>query len=477
MKKQLTRFRTLSQWLPQGPRLREEGMFDITREVLPNGLRVWSKARPGTATVAILLQVPVGSRHETKDNNGISHFLEHLLFTGTQRWNEQEVSEIIHRRGGEFNARTSREDTLFWLHLKAEDLDLGLDWVAEIAFRSTLSEAKFKKERGVIIAEKGGHFGKFEALADWIEDTGMGWNVFRAIRNRLFPDSSLLLPVIGQDASLSRISHAELVGFYRRHYVPNNMTLVVAGDIDTAEVSRRVRHFFSGFPRGERPPRPSAPPPPTGGFNLRLHGPSINDQGQLLLGAPLPGMNHPDRWALAVLSEVLGTALTRDIRYKKGLVYGIDIYPTLYTDVGFFVMYTTAESEHFSEILREADTQIDRVMNGRIDRTEIEEARSAIRGRLLLGMESNMDLAEWLAGMALYLPDDCPVPDPFTEIANVTPADVRQVARAYLAPDRRYRAIHRPGITPSRLARPALVGLGLGLAALGVWLAKRNRQY
>lgn len=477
MKKSSSRFKSLAAWLPRGPQLREEGMFNIAREVLSNGLRVWSKARPGTSTVALLLQVPVGSRHETKANNGISHFLEHMLFTGTSRWSEQEVTEIIRRRGGELNARTGREETIFWLHLKAEDLDLGLEWLAEVIFRSTLAEDKFNKERSVIIAEKGGNFGKFEAFADWIEDSGLGWNVFRAIRGRLFPESSLLLPVIGQDGSLSRLRRQDVMEFYRRHYVPNSMTLVVVGDVDTAEVHWRARHYFAGIPKREPPPKPASPPPPAGGFNLRLHGPSINDQGQLLLGAPLPGLHHPDRWSLAVLAEILDTTLTHTIRYKRGLVYAIDIYPALYTDVGYFVMYTTAESEHFSEILREVDVQIGKVMRGEIDRTAVEEAKSALRGRLLLGMESNMELAEWLAGTALFLPDDRPLPDPFSEIARVTPADVQRMARTYLSPEQRCQAIHRPSITPSRLAQPALLGAGIALASMGLWLVRRNRRH
>ncbi|MBI3934970.1 MAG: insulinase family protein, partial [Acidobacteria bacterium] len=105
-----------------------------------------------------------------------------------------------------------------------------------------------------------------------------------------------------------------------------------------------------------------------------------------------------------------------------------------------------------------------------------ESAKAGIRGRLLLGMESNMDLTEWLSEISLTVPDDCPVPDPFREIANVTPEDVRRVAATYLAPERRYQAIHRPGITPSRLRQPAMVGLGFALASLGVWWLRRNRS-
>src|SRR6185436_15833685 len=342
---------------PEPLLLREQGMFDFHRERLANGLRLWLKPRPGTGTVVLLLQAPVGSRSETEANNGISHFLEHMLFTGTERWSEQEVGDVIRRRGGEVNARTSREDTVFWLHLKSEDLELGFDWLSQVIFQPKLLEEKFDKERQVIIQEKGGEIGRLEQVGEWVEDIGLGWNVFRAVRHRLYPKSSLLLPVIGEDKSLRRIRYADLLAHYRQHYVPNNMSLIVVGDVDAKRLAERAAHYLGGFPAGVVPPRPATPPPPEGGFDLRLRGPNLNDQGQLLLGAPLPGLNHPDRWALSVLSEILDTVLTQDIRFKRGLVYGIDVYPSLYTDCGYFVVYTTSDSAKFPEILAEVETR------------------------------------------------------------------------------------------------------------------------
>jgi predicted Zn-dependent peptidase len=473
--KKPSRFRFLTSLFSPAPHLREEGMFALHRATLPNGLRLWVKPRPGTGTIFLLLQVPVGSRHETEDNNGISHFLEHMLFTGTAAWDEQEVLESVRRRGGEANARTAPEDTAFWLHLKADDLDFGLGWLEQVVFRSQLAEDKFKKERQIIIEEKGGEIGRLESLGEWIEDLGLGWNVFRAVRHRLFPKSALLLSVIGDDDSLRRISYAQVTEFYQRHYAPNNMTLVVVGDVKLEEVRRRAAQHLGAFPAHDLPPRPVTPPPPEGGFNLRLRGPNINDQGQLLLGAPLPGLNHPDRWALTVLAELLHTRLTREVRFQRGLVYGIDVYPAMYTDVGYFVVYTTADSGKFDEILREVENRLAEANEGRIDAAAVEEAKTAIRGRLLLGMESNTDLGWWLAEMSLFTPEGAPVPDLFAEVEAVTPADVARVARAYLTPDKRYQAIHRPGLTPAALVRPTLVGAGLALTGVGAWLLARSR--
>ncbi len=453
-------------------------MFALQRGRLKNGLRLWVKPRPATGTVMLLLQVPVGSRHETKKDNGISHFLEHMLFTGTKRWNELEVVEVIRRRGGESNARTAREDTVYWLHLKAEDLELGLDWLAEVVFRPTLSAEKFAKERQVIFQEKGGEIGALEQVEEWIEDLGLGSNVFRAVRHRLYPKSSLLLPVIGDDRSLRRIKYEHLLEFYQRHYQINNMTLVVVGDVTEAQVRAGAERYLGGFEAGPLPPRPSTPPAMPSGFSLRLRGPNVNDQGQILLGAPLPGMNHPDRWALGVLAEILDNVLTQDIRYKRGLVYGIDVYQALYTDVGYFVVYTVADSARFPEILAEVEAQIGRALRGELDAKTVAEAKSAIRGRLLLGMESNADFAWWLAGMSLIVGEGQGqvVPNLFEMVDKVQAADVARVARDYLSPEKRYQAIHHPGLTPASLRRPALITAGLAAMGVGAWWLRRKAR-
>ncbi|MCC7360988.1 MAG: insulinase family protein [Anaerolineales bacterium] len=461
---------------PPAPARDEAAMFALQRSRLANGLRLWVKPRPGAGTVMLLLQVAVGSRHETKQDNGISHFLEHMLFTGTRRWNEQEVVEVIRRQGGASNARTAREDTVYWLHLKAEDLELGLDWLAEVVFHPTLPEAKFGKERHVIIQEKGGEIGALEQVGEWIEDLGLGYNVFRAVRHRLYPKSSLLLPVIGDDRSLRRIKYADLQTFYRQHYVPNNMTLIAVGDVTPEQVTAGAERIFGGFPAGRLPPRPVTPAPQPSGFSLRLRGPSVNEQGQILLGAPLPGLNHPDRWALGVLAEILDNTLTQDIRYKRGLVYGIDVYPALYTDVGYFVVYTVADSSRFPEILAEVEAQIGRALRGEFEPQTVAEAKSAIRGRLLLGMESNSDFGWWLTSMSLIVDDQQPVPNLFEMVDAVTPADVARVAHDYLSPEKRYQAIHRPGVTPARLRRPALLTVGLAALGLSAFLFIRRRK-
>jgi LPXTG-motif cell wall-anchored protein len=157
-------------------------------------------------------------------------------------------------------------------------------------------------------------------------------------------------------------------------------------------------------------------------------------------------------------------------------VYGIDVYPAQFSDVGQFVVYTTADTSKFDEIITEVEQRLDQAIRGELDLQTVAEAKSAIRGRLLLGLETNADLGWWLAEMSLFLPDEQPIPNMFAAIEAVTAADVARVAREYLIPEKRFRAIHRPGLTPSALRGPAIVGAGLALAGLGGWLAAKRRK-
>lgn len=459
---------------------RERNTTDVWRFRLENGLRVWAHERPRSGTLALLMQVPVGLRHETRQNNGVAHFVEHLVFTGTAKWpEEQAVLDTIRRVGGYVNARTSYEDTVYYLHLKADDLELGLEWLAEVLFRPTLVEEKYEKERGVILQEKGGEFGRLGKLFEWLERKNLGYDVFWAVRRRLFPDSALLMPVIGTDESLRKVDYPTVVAFYRAHYVPNNMTLIAVGDLEVTPLRAAVERHLGGFAASAALPETQPLEIDARPFDVRLHGPSINDRGQMLIGGVLGGSNHPDRYAWAVLSEILDNALTEEIRHQRGLVYGINAGVRLYREAGFMAIYTAADSDRFGEIQQVIEKHLQRAATGALTAEEIAQAKAALRGQAMLELESNLDMGWWLRDDALMARDDDtdPLPNYFAGIAAVTAADLQRVVRDDLAPEKRFRVIHRPAVTPKRL-RPWLAGFGAGLlggmAALVAWRGRRR---
>jgi len=451
-----------------------QSFYDLHRRTLKNGLRVWCVPRRGTGTVVVMSQLPVGVRTETPENNGISHFLEHMLFTGTERWDEAEVTEVIRRRGGEYNGQTSREETVFYIHVAADDTEFAVDWTHQLLSKPTLSADKFEKERQVIINEKGGEFDRLRRAWEWIEDHNLGWSVSRTVRRRLFPNSPLMMPVIGRDKTLNNITHTDLVNYYQDFYGPNNITLLVVGDVDPENAFDLVEQYF-----GEEPARPSPDTLPpfhvvSDPFQVRLHGPTPNDQGQFMTGAMLGAITHPDRFAWWTIAEMLENAYLLEVRYELGLSYGVQAYTALYSDVGYFGIYTSTKVSEFDVIRQVVEKHLKRLLDGDFSEQELSEAKAALRGRTLLNLQDNLEMAWWLSSDSLVFRDDnLPIEDYFGEVEQLTVEDIRRVAQQYLSPEKRFVVEHRPSLTPAKLRPIARMG-ALSLAGSALLFTRRR---
>ncbi|GAB4575075.1 MAG: pitrilysin family protein [Anaerolineae bacterium] len=445
---------------------------EITRYRLANGMQVWSHARPGTGTVALALLVKAGVRHETRAFNGITHFLEHMMLTGTERWTESEVMDVIRQQGGVANAQTTHDDTTFYVHIDARHTALALEWLHQVVFRPVISADKVEKERRVIVNEKGGEFGRLRAFFEWVENHDLGWNVHKAIQRRIMPDSPLELPVIGTDESLKRIDHAALVRHYEQYFVPGNMILLAVGDFEHDTLRAQIEATVGAIPAGEAPPEARFGRFVPAAFSVRLRGPAPNEQGQFLIGAPLGSMNHPDRHAWWLLSEVLERALMEEVRSDRGLTYDLTVYTRLYPEGGYFGIYTQTDVHNFPEVRQIVDRQMARLRQGDFNPDEVDHARSALRGRALLGLQSNADLLWWHYVDAVVIAPDEPVPDYFGELDRVDEAALVRVTEQYLRPEQCFTVMHQPAFTPRR-AGSWMVG---SIAALAATAALRRRS-
>lgn len=437
---------------------------ELRRCTLPNGLRLWCLPRPNTGTVALFVHLPIGARTENKRNNGISHVLEHMLFTGTERWTESDIAEVVRQRGAQYNGQTAREETNYYIHIDATDLEFGLDWLHQILFKPTISAEKLEKERQVIINEKGGEFDRLYRTWEWVEDHNFGWNVIRAVRRRIYPDSPMLFPVIGRDRTLKSISHQDLLDYYQAYYTPGNMTLIAVGDVEPDRYFEVAEAQFKGIPTRHSPvtlPPFSISKQP---FDVTLQGPMPNDQSQLVVGAVTESGSHDDRFGLWVIEEMLDNALMRDIRYKLGLTYSINVFTTFYSDTGYIAVYARAKQDDLNVIEEAIEHHIDRLVRGDFTADELEQAKTAIRGRTLLDLQDNLEMATWLAFDAHHVrSDDEEIDDYFASIGAVTAQDVQHVASHYLSKERRFRVLHKPVFTPKQM-RPVALGL-LGATA------------
>jgi len=455
----------------QGPALslpKGSEPFPLQRHTLPNGLRVWCQPRPDSESVAALLVLRAGSRYEDLSNNGVSHYVEHMLFTGTERWTEEEIKEIIRRRGGNWNGWTEEERTTYFAHVSAQDFDIALDWLAEVVFHPTFPADKVDKEREVIFQERWGRYGW---LVNTLDALGFGYELDRDVRRALFPDSTLGLRVVGEDASLESLDRAGLLDYYQHHYTPENAVLIVVGNVTPEQVFERAEVYLGDLEGNGRPSPPETPPVPAEGpHEVVVRGPLLTDQVQLMVGARTVGRSHPDCWALEVLAEVLGEDLREEIRYQRGLVYGLGAYNIFFDDTGYFVIYTTSERGNREAILSAVEEHLEGVRRGEVDAERVAEAQAALKGRWALAMEDNVERTVWLAEWSSVLSADEPVPDYQAAIDAVTPEDLSRVVETYFTPQRRYLGLHQPVATVASGARAVGVVVGLGLSA---WVARR----
>ncbi|HOG46171.1 MAG TPA: pitrilysin family protein [Anaerolineae bacterium] len=440
----------------------------VDRFLLANGLEVWHQARPGSGTVSLILLVRSGARHETPRNNGISHFVEHMLFDGTARWSELEIKEVIRRRGGYFNAQTDYEHTAYEVHLLAEDFELALDWLVEIVFRSTFPPDKVERERGVLIQEKGGRGSRFlELLEEW----GLGYDLGMAVRRRLYPQSSLGLRVAGEDEPLARIDRDALVDYHHRHYRPNNMALVVVGDVPAALLRAAAERCLAGLEPGPLPALPPAPPPVGRGVRVVLHGPNLADRSVLRRGARTVGAAHPDAAALEVLAELLSNRLTDEVRMRLGLVYAIGAFNVVLSDTGYFVVRTESDAAKMDVIVDSVEAELRRLQREPVPEEELRETKSLLKGQFALTTQSNASLAWLYAGYATWCRPDACVPDYYARIERVTAEDISRVVQRYFVPENSYLGLYRPALT----LKTGALGIAAGVALLvGMALWRRS---
>ncbi len=461
------------------PEVQEEP-FPLYRYSLPNGLALWVQPRPESQSVAALLVIHTGSRHEDSTNNGVAHFVEHMVFTGTDRWTEEQLKQVLIRNGGRYNGWTDKERTTYFAHVAAGDEDLALDWLAQIVFHPAFLPEKLEKERQVIFQERWGRYGW---LMNALESLGFGYELDRAVQRALFPESSLDVRTTGEDESLDQLDLHALLSFYERYYPPDNATLILVGAVEPEEAAAlAVGRFGDLEPRG-RPEPPATPPLPAfGPQNVVVRGPMATDQVRFVAGARTVGRFHPDRAALDILASLVEGALTREIRYERGLVYGLSASNVVFDDTGYFAITTTSKAGNEEIIRQEADAYLERVSRGEIGAGTVAVAQRALKGRWLLSMEDNVARAKWLAEWSSALGPDDPVPDYRAALDAVEAEDLAGVVALYFTPERRFVGLHLPvvtltgGIEGVIIAATLIAGLSATRRLGRRWRAGRCRE-
>ena len=395
------------------------------RSVLANQLRVLTSTMPHTRSVSIMLCVGAGSRYESPDMAGVSHFLEHLPFKGTRQWpTAQAVSEAIEGVGGIMNASTDREMTIFWCKVDAIHVRKALSVMLDMVINPRLEPEEVEKEREVIQEELRM---TYDHPTYWVD---------LLIDEALWPDQAMGRDVGGTPETVEKLSQASIRDYMLRQYTPSNTVLAVAGNIDHDEMVQLVQEATMGW-------QPSSDPLDWEPVACGNAGPVVRlenrrtDQTHLCLALPGLSMKDPDRYNLTILNVILGDGMSsrlfQTLREEQSLAYDVNSTVSHYRDCGALTVYCGVEPKKSRGAVKEVVRQLEQ-MREEASPQELAKAKEYTKGRLLLRMEDTRAVAGWLASQEL-LQGKVTTPDEVVEMIDAVKAeDVARVAQKLLNP-------------------------------------------
>jgi len=395
----------------------------IRRTVLPGGLRVVTESMPGVHSATFGVWVGVGSRDETPQLAGASHFLEHLLFKGTKRRSALEIAAVMDAVGGEMNAFTAKESTCFYAHVIDSDLPLAVDVVCDVVTNAVITSPDVESERGVILEE----------IA--MRDDDPSDAVHDLFGETLYGSHPLGRPVIGSVATIESLQRSQIAGYYRRRYLPESMVVAAAGNVDHTTVVRRVRAAFGSVLRqGETPvpPRTGSPRRPARPANAVGVIDRGTEQAHVTLGGF--GLDRCDerRYALGVLNNALGggmsSRLFQEVRERRGLAYSVYSYAAQYAGAGTFGVYAGCQPGRVPEVLAIVRDELGKVAEHGLTDEEVARGKGQFRGGLVLGLEDTGSRMSRIGKSELTYGDHITVTELLGRIDAVTPEQIRELA-------------------------------------------------
>jgi predicted Zn-dependent peptidase len=394
-----------------------DGDSRVTRSVLPGGLRVITESLPAVRSAAFGIWAGVGSRDEDLDHAGATHYLEHLLFKGTERRSALDISAAMDAVGGELNAFTAKEYTCYYARVLDADLPLAIDVLADMVTSSLIEPKDVDAERGVILEE----------IA--MNDDDPSDTVHEAFAAQLFGDTPLGRPILGSVDSINAITRMQIAEHYAARYKPKDLVVAAAGSLDHAEVVELTRAAFGPFLTGDADPGEP-------GTGVRLVSRSI-EQANLVLGCGGLARTDQRRFALGVLNAALGggmsSRLFQEVREKRGLAYSVYSFSSQHADTGIWGVYAGCLPAKADEVLAICRDEIAKVISGGLTDDEMERGKGQLRGSIVLGLEDPSSRMSRLGKAELVYPRLEPVEEILASIDAVSHDDVREVAAAVLA--------------------------------------------
>lgn len=347
----------------------------VTTYTCQNGLRIVSEHIPHFRSVAVGVFVNTGSRDERPEENGITHFIEHLLFKGTEKRSAKDIAREFDRIGGDLNAYTSKEYTCYYAKVLDHHAPLAVEVLADMFFNSVMDPVEIDKERLVVKEE-------ISMTEDMADD-----DVHEQLWRVMYPDNAIGAPILGTAETLDRFSRQQILDYMERHYTPSNTVISVAGHIDGKLLSQ-IETLFGSFER-KSPENAHVMPTFVPGQSIKH---KETEQAHICLGYPGLSLQDDQLFALAVLNNIVGGSMSsrlfQEIREDRGLAYSVYSYHSAYSDHGTLAIYGGTADHQVGEVEELIRTSLQRMREGDISDLEITDSREQLKGNLLLGLES-----------------------------------------------------------------------------------------
>ena len=401
----------------------------IERTEFASGLRVVTERMPGVRSVALGIWVLAGSRDEEPAISGSSHFLEHLLFKGTETRSAQDIAEAFDAVGGDINAFTAKEYTCYYARVLDRDLPMAVDHLADMLQHSVIRQADLDAERHVILEEINMHEDSPEEV------------VHDVFTETLWPDHPLGRPILGAVKTIEDATRARVRGYYRTHYVPANFVVVAAGNLRHDEVVRLLkRSMATGRVRAKGADakwhlrEAGVTPVPSGRDLVKRR---KTEQAHICLGTNGLARTDPDRFAFLVVNTALGggmsSRLFQEIREKRGLAYSVYSYHAQYTGAGLFTTYAGTTPSRAHETVGLLRRELAGMRDGGLTKEEFERAKGHVKGSLVLSLEDPGSRMSRLGKSEISHGEILTVDQTLRRIEAVTLDDARRVAERVLS--------------------------------------------
>lgn len=405
------------------------------KTVFPNGLRVVTEQIPHVRSASIGVWIDVGSRDEIEKTNGISHFIEHMVFKGTERRTVREIARSIESVGGYLNAFTSKEHTCYYARVLDEHTELAVDVLSDILLHSTFPERELEKERGVIIEElKNAEDDPDDLIHDYFD-------------RRLFGPHPLGFPVIGTEQNLRSLKRSELLAYRNEHYIPTRIVVAACGNLTHPAVVDLVQKYFVGLPDQ----KPNALPKrkkPKWQKPDRVEYERPIQQSHVCLGTVAFSIKSRNRYPLHVLNTLLGDGMSsrlfQNIRERYGFAYSIYSYANLMSDTGLFGAYIGTDERHVDRSIDLIWKELSKVRTKPVSKAELQRTKAQLKGSMMLSLESIPSRMMRLGNSELYFNEVTSLDSIIHHIDKVTQEDIQRVASELFLEGRHSTVIFRP---------------------------------